>query len=127
MTHKQLARKTIYKGIEQKTFSATKYYNSTHAIKSTNLFSDAPCIVSIFYSSDNGDMQEGNGSIKITCYADCNPECDEYFIHHNDRRYQTKEKRIIKDRTNSGLYKCEALNSLGRSVSNTTNISIHCK
>uniref|UniRef100_K1PU64 B-cell receptor CD22 n=1 Tax=Magallana gigas TaxID=29159 RepID=K1PU64_MAGGI len=94
-----------------------RFQNSTNSLDIDIKY--APGNVSIFFSSDNGDMQEGNGSINITCYADCNPECDGYFIHHNDRRYQTKEKRIIKDRINSGLYKCDAVNSLGRSVNIT--------
>uniref|UniRef100_A0A8W8KXQ9 Uncharacterized protein n=1 Tax=Magallana gigas TaxID=29159 RepID=A0A8W8KXQ9_MAGGI len=89
----------------------------------------APRNVSIKYSSDNGDMLEGNGYINFTCNADCNPECDLYLIYYNgdsvSQEYRRKETRIKKDRINSGLYRCKAINSFSNSFSDAVNISIH--
>ncbi|XP_056012174.1 hemicentin-1-like [Ostrea edulis] len=84
----------------------------------------SPKNVTIQYTSDTDELWEGNGTITITCNADCNPQC-KFLMYRNGRYRQRvsseKTKVLTMNRRYSGGYSCEAWNSVRRTPVNSSN------
>nr|XP_022328442.1 uncharacterized protein LOC111127521 [Crassostrea virginica] len=76
--------------------------------------------VTIQYSSDYGHLKEGQDYIRISCNADCNPECS-YQYYKDNKFVNDPDRRLLVDRKMSGRYICSAKNSFMNAYKDSTN------
>ena len=89
---------------------------------------DGTTNVTIQYSSDYGHLKEGQDYIRISCNADCNPECS-YQYYKDNKFVNDPDRRLLVDRKMSGRYICSAKNSFMNAYKDSTNfvdINIKC-
>ncbi|VDI68261.1 Hypothetical predicted protein [Mytilus galloprovincialis] len=118
--------------------NATRIENGTHECEATNAMgtSKGQIVLIINYGPDqvilstnetSYTVNEDSDVPNITCTADCQPECTLMWITYTDQVI-SNEILSLKNiqRTQTGIYYCNASNLVGNMVSNDVTISVRC-